>query len=278
MVLLRDKNFLQFAGKSETGKVSTQRPKTPELVKPKVLPRYSTPTGRPSISSSNKKNIKTATAINQKMNQSYPDKETQLNNFLATNLSESIGKDSNTKSKSRGISPSIRSKIIPSQIQGLLSNEKTPPNLNTQNGRSISASRGCTTKPGPTVSQEAIEKITRQSCSLIVTRGRKQESNDRINQKEKVQLENNRQQVLGSKMVDKFLNARMSNSEERQLNKTKIMSSSMNESSEERQNKSKINKSKINTSLNESSGFGRLMSKSLLDVDLKHMVCFLILS
>lgn len=83
--------------------------------------------------------------------------------------------------------------------------------------------------------------------------------------------------------MNRFLNARnMSNMEEKSYSKTKmIMNESRNSiiiddgrrtSNEERQrqNKSKFNNASI---VNEGSGFGRLMSKSSLDMALiKHMV------
>lgn len=71
-------------------------------------------------------------------------------------------------------------------------------------------------------------------------------------------------QVVGSRMVERFMNARISNAEE---SRVKI---NMNESSKQVSSGNKM--VKLNGSLNDNSGFGRLMSKSSLDMALKHMV------
>lgn len=83
----------------------------------------------------------------------------------------------------------------------------------------------------------------------------------------KAQLGTKQGQVLGSRMVERFMNARISNAEE---NRAKInMNGSLNESYKVSSGNNKM--VKVNGSLNESSGFGRLMSKSSLDMALKHM-------
>lgn len=70
----------------------------------------------------------------------------------------------------------------------------------------------------------------------------------------------NRVQIVGSKMVDKLMNARMSNTED-QRSKIKL-NGSMNERSRNCNVKERQPKIKLNGSLNEISGFGRLMSKN----------------
>lgn len=80
----------------------------------------------------------------------------------------------------------------------------------------------------------------------------------------------NRVQIVGSKMVDRLMNARMLNAED-QRSKIKL-NGSMNERSRSCNVEERQPKIKLNGSLNESSGFGRLMSKNSLDMALKHMV------
>ncbi|XP_022848772.1 uncharacterized protein LOC111371092 [Olea europaea var. sylvestris] len=297
MVIQRDLPIIQplsrFAGNSEEVKANTNKSTYPNP-KPKIPQRYKTPNGRPTIPPTDKKNAKSAPVINQKMNQSnvllstisltdkknvksapvldqkknqshtvvteklktgttpvkYVSRRGSQPNFLTSNLSKSMGMDSNsisnTKPKSRGVSPSTRP-TIPSQISGV--SDETPHNLRTD--RSIS-----TTRERPDIQNRALPqkqdsnpKARRQSCSPSVTRGRKVDNDGKITNQTAAKLhQGNKGQVLGSKMVDKFMNARMSSAEERQA------------------------KVKMNGSINESSGFGRLMSKSSLDMALKHMV------
>lgn len=195
-MLRETKKLDQFAG----GKQSK------ELRKQKILPRYcyTTPKGggKPSVSLDEKKSHRNAPAMNQS---SCTEK---MNLFLAENLSKNIMgssmDDSNNngkarKSKSRGVSPSVRPIIPGDQIPGL-SEEKTQ-------DRSVSASRGRTNTSlntcDPKKKQGPVIKTTRQSCSPSVTRGRRQEN-------EKFQQGNNsssssRTQVLGSRMVDRFI-------------------------------------------------------------------------
>ncbi|CAI9776150.1 unnamed protein product [Fraxinus pennsylvanica] len=292
MVIQRDLTIIQplsrFAGNSEGVKANTNKSTSPNP-KPKIPRRSKTPNGRPTISSIDKKNVKSAPVINQsntllstisltdkknvksaplldqKKNQSHTIVTEKLKtgtnpvkyvshrgsqpSFLTSNLSKSLGMDSNSKSntkpKSRGVSPSPRP-TIPAQVSGV--SDETPPNLRTD--RSISATRGRPDIQNQPLSQkqDSNPKSRRQSCSPSVTRGRKVDNDGKIANQTTAKLQQgNRGQVLGSKMVDKFMNARLSTAEERQA------------------------KVKMNGSINESSGFGRLMSKSSLDMALKHM-------
>ncbi|KAL2469437.1 Uncharacterized protein Adt_37573 [Abeliophyllum distichum] len=296
MVVQREIPIIQhlsrFAGNSDGVKANTNRSKSTNP-KPKIPQRYKTPIGRPIISSTDEKNAKSAPVISQKMNQSHAllsaisltdkknvksapmlDQKTNQSNtlvteklktgttpvksfsqrgsqssFLTSNLSKSMGMDSNSNSntnpKSRGVSPSPRP-TISTKNPGF--SDETPPNLRTD--RSISATRGrpdIQNRPIPQ-KQDLNPKSRRQSCSPSVTRGRKVDNDGKVvNQTATKLQQGNRGQVLGSRMVDKFMNSRMSSAEERQ---TKV---------------------KMNGSINESSGFSRLMSKSSLDVALKHM-------
>ncbi len=161
------------------------------------------------------------------------------------------------------MSPLVRS-TIPAQIPDF-SNE-TPPNLRTD--RSTSATRG---RPviNPTIisvqqKPEASPKPRRQSCSPSVMRGRKVESKQENTQGNnttmttqkagRIQTANNGTNVLGSRMVEKMMNARKSGVDQERESKPKLRGF-----------------------INESSGYGRMMSKSSLDMALKHMVRFTLL-
>ncbi|KAA8538837.1 hypothetical protein F0562_025529 [Nyssa sinensis] len=177
--------------------------------------------------------------------------------------SKNIGIDSKTKPKSstRGVSPSpspsplalVRSTNIPAAPRLISDEAAIPPNLRTD--RSCSASRG--RRPAGTgnqkpdqLSTKAAAAARRQSCSPSVTRGRKvveQQQQVVVVVENKVRIPSGTQ-VLGSRMVDKFMNARKSSTEDRETN-PKLRSGS----------------------INESSGFGRIMSKTSLDMALKHM-------
>ncbi|CAK9182098.1 unnamed protein product [Ilex paraguariensis] len=255
----------RFAGIAEAAKPTNKISRSP---KPKVPLRSVTPSGRPSIPLTEKKNTKQAPITNpktnhlsstdpikksnsvstpskpmyQKVSQSHP-------NFLASNISKSVGMDSKTKPKSRGVSPLVRS-TIPAQMPGF--SLETPPNLITD--RSTSASRGRSGSGNQSLSNrqtfEFSANARRQSCSPSVARGRKvepkQEGDGNLTaQKGRIQTGNGTQ-ILGSRMVDKFMNARKSSIEER------------------------ATKLRLNSSINESSGFGRMMQKSSLDKALKH--------
>ncbi|EYU41058.1 hypothetical protein MIMGU_mgv1a018183mg [Erythranthe guttata] len=147
------------------------------------------------------------------------------------------------------ISPSFENKNMKSPpiinqknsipVKGLSDN--TPPNnlRTTTNHRPASTTRGRSTNqnylPAGPQKEDASSNMRRQSCSPSVTRGRKVVDSDNKSQ----QQGGNRGgggQVLGSRMVDRFMNARINSSgEERQSAKIKV---------------------------NESSGYGRLMSKT----------------
>ncbi|XP_031120527.1 uncharacterized protein LOC116023666 [Ipomoea triloba] len=201
-------------------------------------------------------------------------KESSLN-LSASNLSKSLGPiDSSPATNKiqpriRGVSPLVRPKI-PAQFPGF--SDETPPNL-----RSVSAARGRSAAADhqqkqqnqtiiPNQRPSSVSRTRRQSCSPSVARGRKtaQVSEGNAN-KEKVTITINTRivqhgnpQVLGSRMVDKFLNARKASSiiqVEGMINDNKAAGKLMNGSS----------------SINESSGFGRMMSRNSLNMPLKHM-------
>lgn len=294
MKICNKSSLPQFSGNLEVENGSIRPTLSPSL-KSNVPPRYSTPSGRPTISLSEKKNSKSATVLNDKMNQpySYPnlenskkasstvksvDSKESNRNMLPSNLSKSmdIGMDSSskaTKPKSRGVSPLVKSKL-PAQISG--PSDETPPILRTDRSTSANRGRAIASQQNPSVSQKRPESVTksrRQSYSPGTSRGRKQDGERNLgSEKDRITQQANRTQVLGSRMVDRFLNSRMSSSEDRQ-SKTKL-NASVNEGSDARKSsiEQRQNTTKFNTSINESSGFGRLMSKSSLDMALRHMV------
>lgn len=183
------------------------------------------------------------------------------------------------------------------QILGV--SDETPPNLKTERSvsalrsqaeRSGSALRGRTGRPlsafrdrpgnqnskqtHPVVVESAVKSVNRrQSCSPSVTRGRKfilnsNEENAVTTPKGKFQG-----QVFGSRMVDKFLIARKSGAEDKpgQVSGSRMVDKFLNTRKLSAEEKSDV-KGRTYGSINESSGYGRLMAKSSLDVAVKHMV------
>uniref|UniRef100_A0A3Q7IQU8 Uncharacterized protein n=1 Tax=Solanum lycopersicum TaxID=4081 RepID=A0A3Q7IQU8_SOLLC len=226
----------RFAGGAKT-RSALVRSSSPNQ-KPKIDTKKSTQIGKQNVSSiEEKKNTRFATTTMIKSNTSNDHKERSNTlssiatrttkqkdsgfNFLASNLSKTLRTESslsNTKPKSRGASPAGRLKsrgespagrprILGAQFPGF--SDETPPNLKTDRS--------------------------------LVTRGRKQEISTSST---KIQHGNVTTQVLGSKMVDKFMNARKSIHEE---------------------------KAKLNSSMNESSGFGRHISRISANMAHKHM-------
>ncbi|KAK4707829.1 hypothetical protein R3W88_028754 [Solanum pinnatisectum] len=261
----------RFAGGAKTR--STLIRSSPPNQKPKIDTKNSTQIGKQNVSSIEKKNTRFATTTMIKSNASNDHKEKSNTlpsiatrttkqkdaslNFLASNLSKTMGMESSSSTtrpksrgvspagrpKSRGESPAGRPKILGAQFPGF--SDETPPNLKTD--RSLSANRGrpnqsTNQRPGSSSSSStsvpSTKPIRRQSCSPSVTRGRKQEISTNI------QHGNGITQVLGSKMVDKFMNARKSIHEE---------------------------KTKLNSSMNESTGFGRHISRISANMAHKHM-------
>ncbi|PIN00882.1 hypothetical protein CDL12_26618 [Handroanthus impetiginosus] len=249
----------RFAGNQESTKTKTvtNTSTTTPNPNPKPVQRHKTPSRRPTIPSSiYKKNMKIAPAtINQKTS-GLPD-ETKVT--LAPVVKSTIKKENtNNASSNREVSTLARP-----NIPGFP--EETPPNLRTTN-RATSATRGRPTNQNQLTPQKqgVNSKIRRQSCSPSVARGRKVETDGNAAK----QTTGNRAQVLGSRMVDRFITARISGAEERQAKmRQNGLVLNKNSSAEDRQPKIKMNGS----SMNECSGFGRLMPKSSLDMAIKHM-------
>ncbi|CAL5363042.1 unnamed protein product [Camellia sinensis] len=278
--------FSRFSGNSVTTKQSSGICKSPNT-KQKGPPRSVTPSERSSVltQATKCKQLPSNQKLNQLSNTNHNSRRANVasttatkpmnqqrespQNFLASNLSKSMLGPSDSKMKPRSrLSPLVRSSV-PAQIP--VFSDQAPPNLRTE--RSLSASRGRyenQTLANIYQKTEPVPKTRRQSCSPSVTRGRKVEPKPEntsttgaittatattitetattISQKGRIQLAGNGTQILGSRMVDKFMNARKSIAEERE---TKL---------------------KFHGSINESSGFGRtMMSKSSLDMALKHM-------
>ncbi|EYU41094.1 hypothetical protein MIMGU_mgv1a019277mg, partial [Erythranthe guttata] len=216
----------RFAGNSQGTKTSSI-PISPKP-KPKLPQRHKTPNARPSISPSmENKNMKIPPIINQRKStsiKSTPNEKIHPNFPTSSNLS-----------KNTTIEPN--SSINNLKNRGLLDN--TPPNnlRITTNHMPASTTRGRSTNqnylPAGPQKHDTNSNMRRQSCSPSVTRGRKVVDSDNKSQQQ-VGNRGGGGQVLGSRMVDRFMNSRI------------------NSSGEERQN--------------ESSGFGRLMSKTSLDM------------
>lgn len=99
-----------------------------------------------------------------------------------------------------------------------------------------------------------------------MTRGRKAETDGKVSHQTAYGT-----QVLGSRMVEKLMNARISNAEQRQ-GKIK-MNVSMDEKSRKVSScEERVGKSKLHGSMNERSAFG-MVPKSALGISSKHKVC-----
>ncbi|EYU41089.1 hypothetical protein MIMGU_mgv1a017630mg [Erythranthe guttata] len=214
LVIQREIPILQplsrFAGNSQ-GKKTSSIPISSKP-KPKLPQRYKTPNVRPSISPSiENKNMKSPPIINQRKStpneKIHPNFATSLLNFSKSTTTNEPNSSINNL-KNRGLS------------------DNTPPNnlRATTNHRPASTTRGRSTNqnylPAGPQKEDASSNMRRHSCSPSVTRGRKVVDSDNKSQ----QQVGNRGggQVLGSRMVDRFMNARINSSgEERQNAKIK---------------------------------------------------------
>eukprot|EP01018_Ginkgo_biloba_P033846 Gb_23642 [translate_table: standard] len=201
---------------------------------------------------------------------------TSQNNSAPPCRSSSVGKASSMPSRSsapsRGSSPTVKSRPWqPAAMPGF--SLDAPPNLRTtMPERPVSATRG---RPGaPSVARSTTEapsassRPRRQSCSPSVTRGRissDSQNSDRSSvQSSKSHCNGNDAtvpSVLGSKMVEKVINARRSfpQRQEDQV-PTRPSASTL-------QNKRTVK----SISSPDSTGFGRTLSKKSLDMALRHM-------
>nr|XP_043639856.1 uncharacterized protein LOC122610969 [Erigeron canadensis] len=246
-----------------------QKPTTP---KPRIPARSVTPNGRSSsLFTDNKKNIKTApipliSSVNKTNDADFANKPNTTSTMskslgerdcrftlMGSNQSKSIqgtNSASRTTQKPRGVSPLVTSRIT--QLPGF--SDETPANLRTD--RSTSASRGRpvnqsiqnTLVAAPQKPDVSNIRGRRQSCSPSVNRGRKvaptsEESMNTVTAQKgsRMYQAGNGGHFLGSRMVDKLMNARKLNIEEK----------------------------KLNSSINEGSGYGRIMSKASLDMEPK---------
>ncbi|KAK0579253.1 hypothetical protein LWI29_023425 [Acer saccharum] len=238
LILQRDIPILQPLSRSRFGSDSATkgasksntngRPKSPKP-KPKPTMRYVTPTQNSLTQTNNKKPTISSTSTNPKTNTKPTNVIGNTSrvvhmDFLSSNISKNSSSSSSnivtkTKGRSRGVSPSsTRSStlIIPTDIPGF-SNE-TPPNLMTDISRSTSATRGRPTAAPSSSAADHINRSTsatrRQSRSPSVTRGRKPTTEDQIQiqaGKTSIAIRNSNSigtQFLGSRMVDKLMNAR----------------------------------------------------------------------
>ncbi|XP_031740889.1 serine/arginine repetitive matrix protein 1 isoform X2 [Cucumis sativus] len=218
----------QASSNSESTKKSSGIEKSP-ITKAKIPSRSITPSNRPRINSSiDPKNTKRTTNPSPNPNHRI-DQTSQIdltvkrnNNIKPTNLKESYtdyltsnllkgstnsvkpNQNQNPNPRSRPTSPIVRSTIA-SQIPEF-SNE-TPPNLRTDRSSSVTRGR----QPENVEKSEANPR--RQSCSPSVTRGRKvevakQEKNRGGNLSNNDQRRTETTNILGSRMVERVMNAR----------------------------------------------------------------------
>ncbi|XP_038703827.1 uncharacterized protein LOC120000026 [Tripterygium wilfordii] len=255
--LIRIINNMQFSGNpSEAANASSigVRPRTPTTKLNNLPLRFKTPNhGTRSISS-------TETRKSPIFQQKTIQHQQQTTDFITSNLSK-------TKPKSRGVSPLVRSTIpAPTVVPPGFSTE-TPSNLRTD--RSTSATRGRppnsalvallnNQKPEvePPISKP---KNRRQSCSPSVTRGRRVVAVVE-SKPESSQTAGNGTQFMGSRMVEKVMNARK-------------LSGSGGAFADQGKMYSRAAAGSVNGSPSASGfGFAGMTSKSSPDVALKHMV------
>ncbi|KAL8048844.1 hypothetical protein ABFX02_07G093500 [Erythranthe guttata] len=217
LVIQREIPILQplsrFAGNSQGTKTSSIiSPKS----KPKLPQRHKTPNARPSISPSiENKNMKIPPIIHYNKKKSTPNEKIHPN--FPTSLLD-LSKLSTTTNEPNSSINNLKNRGL---------SDNTPPNnlRTTTNHRPASTTRGRSANQnylqlGPQ-KQDTNSNMRRQSCSPSVTRGRKVVDSDNKSQQ---QVVGNRGggQVLGSRMVDRFMNARINSSgEERQNAKIK---------------------------------------------------------
>nr|XP_010927925.1 uncharacterized protein LOC105049853 [Elaeis guineensis] len=259
--VLRSFKPSRFSGQSVEPKHG-QRPKSPSL-KSSSSSRSVTPSTRPN-SSSGKITLKGAPIPTDRPNKFMSNSNKRSNQLLVaprlikeapTNSTITPKKSSETKPRGRGVSPLVRS-TIPATILGFSS--ETPPNLITTASvipsRASSATRGRPGNPilGSVESKLENGKSRRQSCSPSVSRGRKvdigSDGVQNLTAKRRTQAVN-KTFVVGSRMVEKVMNARggVSGDEKDPNPKHKTWS-------------------------REGAGYGRMMPRASLDMALKHMV------
>lgn len=221
-------SLLQLSGQASNNSESTKRSNGVEkspTTNPRIPSRSITPSYKPRINSSTEpKNTQRITNPNQRISQaSSTDPTIKRNNnktkstnlkesctdYLTSNLSKPKAKSNpNPNPRSRTTSPIVRSTIA-SQIPDF-SNE-TPPNLRTDRSSSVTRGRQVGTEQKP----EAINiNSRRQSCSPSVTRGRKVEVKQEINRGGNLSNDQRRTEstnIIGSRMVERVMNARKGN-------------------------------------------------------------------
>ncbi|CAK9310807.1 unnamed protein product [Citrullus colocynthis] len=225
----------QASSNSESTKRSNGIEKSP-ITNPRIPSRSITPSHRPRINSSTEpKNTKRTTTPspnpNQRINQASsidPTVKSNNNNnnikpinlkesytdYLTSNLSKGTKNTAKPKAnpnpnpRSRTTSPIVRSTIA-SQIPEF--SNGTPPNLRTD--RSSSVTRGRQAGIG----EKSEANLRRQSCSPSVTRGRKMEVKQEKNRGGNLSNDQRRTEstnILGSRMVERVMNARKGNGNE----------------------------------------------------------------
>ncbi|KAL2463411.1 uncharacterized protein Fot_53067 [Forsythia ovata] len=209
MVVQREIPIIQhlsrFAGNSDGVKANTNKSKSPNP-KPKVPQRYKTPIGRPTISSTDKKNAEKCTCHkpeNEPCTHARPENEPiKHTRYRKTENRNHSSKIFQSREEANQVSllqtfqkawgwiqiqiPNLKVEVyhllqrptIPAKIQGF--SDGTPPNLRTD--RSISATRGrpdIQNRPLPQ-KQDLNPEARRQSCSPSVNRGRKVDNDGKV--------------------------------------------------------------------------------------------------
>ncbi|KAH9301387.1 hypothetical protein KI387_012970, partial [Taxus chinensis] len=234
----------------------SSRPSTRSLT---PVQRSSTPAQKPSTTAQQ--------SANPRLTQNNP----------PSGRSSSVSKASSLVSRnpvlSQGTLPTVKSRPLqPSSIVGF--SIETPPNLRTNiPGRATSANRGRPGAPSSAQSRTGApissDKPKRQSCSPSVTRGRV--SNESLNgnsTKSTLQTKKNSNDmqgavaaVVGSKMVEKLMNSRRSTPQGKLEEVTnQFVGSTLG---------TKMSVKSVPSE--DSTGFGRTISKKSLDMALRHM-------
>lgn len=189
----------RFAGPTELPKESIEVSKSP-ISKTKIPSRSMIPNKKPNNPSNETQKL------TQKSNNSNSKRTPKLSD--PQKITQSA--ESKAKPRSRVGSPTVRS-TIPSQFPGI--SDQTPANLRTDRSPS-SATRGRAAGYSAVAVNQKSEpntpKSRRNSVSPTPSVGR-----ERRLEPKKQEIRGNGGQILGSKMVDKVMNARKSNSEEK---------------------------------------------------------------
>ncbi|XP_020537056.1 uncharacterized protein LOC105639486 isoform X2 [Jatropha curcas] len=193
----------RFAGSAKVlSKPNTGSPKSPNNSKLKMIPLRPVTLGSKRSSQTNNTNV-----INPELTHpSEPTNTSKSNKQKETQTAARIYiAGTGSDSKRKPISSSLRSKIP----VGFSSD--TPPNLKTDRATSATRSRPVASNLTASTLQKPLPS-RRQSCSPSVTRGRKENEDNFVTRKGKIQ---NGTHMFGSRIVDKVMNVRKLSTQER---------------------------------------------------------------